>query len=572
MGVLVHNATKISARAVLSYAFGWLDRPKLDATRIQSIVPSLSVAILKNKNYDIEMKRDAVRLLQIALGDFGPSTGHLPTFDGYASRIDLEPYERDLDMLRVELSALYPTGDLPLDRELLRLLAMLTSFNGRLVDAITGQLTDETDPIDDIHRLAVLARLPLTHSVKQRDTIVKTLVQLEAKVAKRGLPQDASWSDRIKDIWVTLALADDYLAAAIVSHPEFGRPGHTVFLNQMAPELLPVARAAFAKQISADKDFAWTNEVVFALADSTEPAHRVLLHSQIDRFSVRGAVLVIVSRNPEPADRGSFIAGLDWSQTEVLAACLTALERLGPGQDANEQLALLKSLRRLGSDEREYALRETVVKLLERNTKQTFPFVTGKAGYRPQPDTVAAWTAWCQKKWPEQTATQLGDTGGEHAKLLALLKDVDWSKGVATRGAELYSRRGCAQCHSASGALGPDLAGSGTRFSKEDLFTAIAIPSRDVPARYQTTIVQTNDGKTYSGLVIYESVDGFILRNGTGQTFRIETRDVDEKRKSPVSLMPTGLLKDMSPQDYADLYAHLQSLAAQKGALRPGSE
>ena len=60
--------------------------------------------------------------------------------------------------------------------------------------------------------------------------------------------------------------------------------------------------------------------------------------------------------------------------------------------------------------------------------------------------------------------------------------------------------------------------------------------------------------------MIYESVDGFILRNGTGQTFRLETSQVEEKRKSPVSLMPAGLLKDLSPQDYADLYAHLQSL------------
>src|SRR4029078_6886763 len=116
--------------------------------------------------------------------------------------------------------------------------------------------------------------------------------------------------------------------------------------------------------------------------------------------------------------------------------------------------------------------------------------------------------------------------------------DIDWSKGSASRGAELYTRRACVQCHSASGALGPDLAGAANRFSKEDLFTAIAIPSRDVSARYQTTIAQTKDGKSYSGLVIYESVDGFILRNGTGQTFRIETPQVDEKWKSPVSLMP----------------------------------
>ena len=558
--IISNDATKNGARAVVSYAYGWLNRPKLDLARIQSIVPTLAVSVLKSKNYDIQTKRDAVRLLQIALGDFGPAGGHLPTFDGYASRIDLEPYERDLDPLRVDLSALYPTGDAILDRELLRLLAMLTSFNGKLVDAIVERMTEDSDPIDDIHHLAVLARLPLTHTVKQRDVIVKAFVGLESKVAKRGLHQDASWNDRIKDLWVTMALVDDYLAAALVSHPSFGLPSHTVFLNQMAPELLPAARTAFAKQIAANPEYGWTNEVVFALGDSPEPAHRELLRSQFDRFSVRGAVLVVLSRDPDPKDRERFLAGLEWSQTEVQSACLNALEKLPADNRPQELLALLKSLRRLGSDEREYALRETVVRLMERDSQQKFPFVAGEEGYRPQPDCIAAWTKWCQQKWPSETAEKLGDGSGEQARLAAMLKDVDWSKGNATRGAEIYTRRACNQCHSASGALGPDLAGAATRFSREDLFTAIAIPSRDVSARYQTTIAHTKDGKTFSGLVIYESVDGFILRNGTGQTFRIETNQVDEKRKSPVSLMPTGLLKDLTPADYADLYSYLQSL------------
>jgi putative heme-binding domain-containing protein len=117
--------------------------------------------------------------------------------------------------------------------------------------------------------------------------------------------------------------------------------------------------------------------------------------------------------------------------------------------------------------------------------------------------------------------------------------------------------------------LGPDLAGATNRFSKEDLFTAIALPSRDVSTRYQTTLVQTKDGKSYSGLVIYESVDGFILRNGTGQTFRIETSQVAEKRKSPVSLMPAGLLKDLTAQDHADLYAYLATLAKPRVVAKP---
>ena len=560
------EATRVGVRAVVSYAAGWLGRTLDEASRIRSVVPSLAVAVLQKQENTIDLKLDAVRLLQHAMGDMGPSAGHAPVFDGYASNINLDPFERELDPLRVQLAEIYPTGDMKLDRELIRLLAMLTSYSSKLVDAVCDKLTDESDPNDDLHHLVSVARLPMTHSVKQRDALVKSLVNLEAKVAAKKLPQDASWGDRVKETWVALALADDFLAAALVGHPAFGRPGHTAFLNQMPPQLLPAARAAFTKQISADPNYAWTNEIVFALADSDEAAHLDLIRAQFDNFTVRGGVLVILSRNPIPADRAKFIAGLDWSQTEVLTACLTALEKLGPSSQPDEQLALLRSLRRLGADEREYAAREVVVALLERNNGLRFPFLTGKPGHRPQPETIAQWTAWCQQKWPTEAALQLGGNEAEFSKLKAMLAEVDWKSGNATRGAELYAKRSCAQCHGAKGALGPDLSGAASRFSKEDLFTAIILPSRDVPARYQTTIVQTKDGQTYSGLVVYESVDGFLIRNGTGQTFRIETHQVDERRKSPVSLMPMGLLKDFTANDYADLFAHLQTLSAAKTA------
>lgn len=562
------EATKAGARAIVSHAFGWLDRTPDATARIRGVVPSLAVAVLQKPENSVDLKLDAVRLLQRTLGDLGPTPGRPPVFDGFASRVNLDEYERELDPLRVQLAAAYPTGDARLDRELIRLLAMLTSYSSKLVDAVCDKLTDESDPLDDLHHLVAAARLPMTHSVKQRDALVKSLVNLEAKVAARKLPQDASWSDRVKEMWIALALADDFLAAALVNHPAFGRPGHTIFLNQMPPELLPIARAAFAKQIAANKDYAWSNEIVFVLGESDEAAHRELVRAQFDKFAVRGAVLVILSRQPSPTDRDKFLAGLDWSQTEVLTSCLAALEKLGLSQQPAEQLALLKSLRRLGADAREYAARETVVTLLERNNGQTFPFVKGPPGHRPQPETVALWTTWCQTKWPAETAAQLGDNDAEFTRMKVLLAQVNWDAGNATRGAELYAKRACAQCHGAKGALGPDLSGVASRFSKEDLFTAIVLPSRDVPARYQTTLVETKDGKNYAGLIVYESVDGFLLRNGTGQTFRIETHQVEERHKSPVSLMPAGLLKDFTAADCADLYAHLRSLTATTTAAK----
>lgn len=272
----------------------------------------------------------------------------------------------------------------------------------------------------------------------------------------------------------------------------------------------------------------------------------------------------MLSRKPEPMDRDKFIAGLEWSQTEVQAACLSALESLGPSDQASEQIALIKSLRRLGVDDAEYAAREQVIRLLERNNKQSFPFVTGKAGYRPQPEPVNQWTKWIEIRFKDEAASAFGGQDQDVEQLKTVLAGTDWAGGNAVHGAELFARRSCLQCHNGHSALGPDLAGVSSRFSREDLFTAIVAPSRDVSNRYQTTVVTTKEGKSYSGLIVYESTDGFLLRNGTGQTFRIETSQVDQKRKSPVSLMPAGLLKGFTQKDVADLYAYLRSISSAK--------
>ena len=49
-----------------------------------------------------------------------------------------------------------------------------------------------------------------------------------------------------------------------------------------------------------------------------------------------------------------------------------------------------------------------------------------------------------------------------------------------------------------------------------------------------------------------------------GKQIRIANDDIDEKFKSPDSLMPNGLLKDLKPEDFADLYSYLQTLKPPK--------
>lgn len=547
-------ATRSGWQAGLSNAFGYVLRhPGFNAYALD-----IGLRVLESDN-PVALKREAVRLMQLGLGDMGPQDKRPAVYDGYASRLDLSAHERELDPVRIRAAALFPTGDAELDYELGRLLAMLTPYNPKLLDKVLEKITGTSHPVDDVHYLIVASRIPVARTSEHAQKTAQALAGMEPKLAARGLNQDSNWGDRIRELYARLVELDPELPYYLLEDPQFGRPGHVLFLGEFPADLLQRSIEAFVRNIRQDDDYPWSNDVIFVLAASADPAHRELIRAQFDRFAVRNAVLVALSENPTADDRAKFLEGLESSQLEVLGACLDALAKLPASSDGEDQVALVRTLRRLGTEDREYPVREKVVRLLQRNTAQNFGFEFGQAGHRPQPDVIQKWTGWIEQSFPEIVAKQFGTNEG-YADFQQLLAQVDWEHGDVGRGEKLFATRSCTQCHGGRVALGPDLAGAAQRFSRDDLFTAIVLPNRDVSPRYQTTLIETTAGKVYTGLIVYQSVDGLTLRNGTNQTFRIEADEIEFQRKLNTSLMPTGLLKDLGPGDLADLYAYIRSL------------
>lgn len=558
---LSQAVVKTGWQGTLTYAVGYLPR----STAATKYGIQLAVRVLEG-DHPTGLKLQAARLLQLALGDMVPPAGTAPAFEAYSTRLDLSAFERDLDPLRVRLTETFPTGDADVDRELSRALTMLSLANTKLLDKVLAKITDDSDPVEDIHYLLVAARIPTPRNRAQAEAIARGLVRLEPKIVARKMHQDLHWDDRVGELYRELAKLDNELADQLVAQPEFGRPGHVLFLSQLPQDLLPKVIDSYVKTISDDADYPWNNDVVFLIGESKQPEHRELLRRQLDQFKVRGAVLVILSQQPEERDRDRFIEGLDESRVEVLTACLDALTQLKPSQTADEQLALLKALRRLGTDEKEFPIREKVAKLLTRNFERDFGFVFGPPGYRPQNEAVQRWTEFLTKTFPAESARAQGGDAETLTWLTEQLANVDWTGGDVERGRLLFEKRSCAQCHGGRRGLGPDLAGVTSRFSRSDLFVAIVLPNRDVSTRYQTTLFETKQGKVHTGLIVYESAEGFLLRNSTNQTIRIETGDIETRRTLSQSLMPGGLLKEFRASDFADLLAYLKSLG---GSIPP---
>jgi putative heme-binding domain-containing protein len=199
-------------------------------------------------------------------------------------------------------------------------------------------------------------------------------------------------------------------------------------------------------------------------------------------------------------------------------------------------------------------LQKAIGKRLERVTGQA------KLGTDRQ-----AWTGWFSTAYPKLAARLSNPDGVDVAAWEKRLARLDWSDGDAARGKAVFVKASCAACHSGTQALGPDLSGVAGRFSRADLFTAILQPSRDVSPRYQTTVIETTEGKIYQGLVIYEAVDGLILQTGAATTVRIAGEQLGGRRASPTSLMPAGLLDGLPDREIVDLYVYLRSLGTPAG-------
>jgi putative heme-binding domain-containing protein len=252
-----------------------------------------------------------------------------------------------------------------------------------------------------------------------------------------------------------------------------------------------------------------------------------------------------------------------------VAASLEALDKLPVAESPAECFALVAALRRLAHEKPELVIRERVAKLLARSAKRDFGFVYGVAGYRQQPEVLERAESWLRETYPTEFAKLKVESADDPRQVAKLLAGVNWNEGDIHRGRALFEARTCTQCHGGSSGLGPDLSGAARRFSRDDLFTAIVQPSRDVSPRYQATMIQTAGGQVYTGMIVYEAVDGLLLRTAANQTIRIKPSEIEERRALKTSLMPAGLLKDLNSTDLADLYAYLRSLSGDHLATGP---
>ena len=138
--------------------------------------------------------------------------------------------------------------------------------------------------------------------------------------------------------------------------------------------------------------------------------------------------------------------------------------------------------------------------------------------------------------------------------------------GDAARGQQLFLKGEgiqCRNCHRVGKQgkqLGPDLTQIGKKLSKDKILENLLDPSRTIDPKFAAWLVETDEGKVFTGLLVSRSEDEIVIRDTQNKQLRFKTEHVDGIFPQRKSLMPDRLLRDLTAQQAADLLAWMASL------------
>src|SRR5262249_52779664 len=137
------------------------------------------------------------------------------------------------------------------------------------------------------------------------------------------------------------------------------------------------------------------------------------------------------------------------------------------------------------------------------------------------------------------------------------------TRGDAAKGKLLFKAQSCIACHTdadGQSPKGPHLVDIGKRYSSAELVESILQPSAKIAQGFETYLFEMSDGKVVTGFVVSESARAVLIRDMTGVQRELKASRIESRVIQKQSLMPDGLVSNLTPEGVDDLIAYLHSL------------
>ena len=149
-------------------------------------------------------------------------------------------------------------------------------------------------------------------------------------------------------------------------------------------------------------------------------------------------------------------------------------------------------------------------------------------------------------------------------KYKTLLNFQNVSKADLNKGRYVFDGL-CAACHKmydSGGILGPELTGA-NRTDIDYLLNNVMDPSGIIQDDYKMVMITTRDGRTYAGNIANQNERSIVLCVVGQDAVVISKSDIQSIDSSELSMMPEGMLDDMSTSEVLDLFSYLMLSTSQ---------
>lgn len=142
----------------------------------------------------------------------------------------------------------------------------------------------------------------------------------------------------------------------------------------------------------------------------------------------------------------------------------------------------------------------------------------------------------------------------------ALIFDPENTHGNPAAGFVAFEKAACIACHTFGPvgiSQGPDLTTINQRFNREDIVRSIVYPSEVIADQYEGVTVTLTDGSIIYGTIVQENNQELILQIPGGGEITIPASQIESQQTAEVSMMPSGLMNELSNQERRDLLLFL---------------
>jgi len=182
---------------------------------------------------------------------------------------------------------------------------------------------------------------------------------------------------------------------------------------------------------------------------------------------------------------------------------------------------------------------------------------------------VAYYQKWYQDKWPDAPLAvlpteDLSKTRYSYRQLIDYLETPQGAKGDVERGRKIFAKGKCIKCHrflKEGDTVGPDLTSVRRRFQRKEVIESLVYPSQVISDQYRMVTIVTEEGLVHNGMPVAGEKDGdkLVLLLADATKIEIPKGEIAEQAVSKVSVMPEGVLKDLTLEEIADLFAFLET-------------